>query len=108
MAMTQVLLSCLLALATSSSLECAWVLWVEAPGGSDQWSVANVRQPRFTANEDCQRMAGELNALELSIGEVLGMSGEARDAFSCLPCTVDPRPEGALLHEGPSPPGSRK
>jgi hypothetical protein len=36
-----------------------------------------------------------------------GMSGAARDEFSCFPCTVDPRPEGALLHEGANPRGPK-
>ncbi len=28
-----------------------------------------------------------------------GTRGEAHDAYSCQPCSVDPRPEGALLYE---------
>jgi hypothetical protein len=57
----------------------AWVLWVEAPVGSDQWSIAGLREARFKAKEECERM-----------------TGDARDVFTCLPDTVDPRPEGAL------------
>jgi hypothetical protein len=30
--------------AISASAECPWVLWVEAPVGSDQWSIASVPQ----------------------------------------------------------------
>ena len=37
-----------------------------------------------------------------------GTSREAHDAFTCFPCTVDPRPEGALLYEGAKPPGIKK
>jgi hypothetical protein len=97
----------LLTLATSAFAEGAWVLWVEAPTGSDQWSVASAPQSRFTAKEDCQRRADDLNAFELTMHRVQGTNGEAHDAYSCQPCTVDPRPEGALLHEGTDPRGPK-
>ena len=96
----------LLAPATAFA-ECGWVLWVEAPVGSDQWSIASVPQTRFTASKDCQRFADDLNVFERTMGQMHGTGGDARDEFSCLPCTVDPRPEGALLHEGATPRGPR-
>ena len=44
-----------------------WVIWVEEPVGSDQWSVAHIPAPRFDTREACEQKAGELNDLERSI-----------------------------------------
>jgi hypothetical protein len=95
--------SCLFILATSAAPECALVLWVESPAGSDQWSVARVPQPRFTARGDCERQADHLNTFERTVAKMERVSGDTDDVFSCLPCTVDPRPEGALLYDKADP-----
>jgi hypothetical protein len=94
--LTLLTLLCLLGVATWASADGLWVLWVEAPAGSDQWSLAPVPETKFKAEADCQRHAQDLNEFELTRAKGERWGGEARDLFSCLPDTVDPRPEAAL------------
>lgn len=47
-------LVCLLSLATSAQAERVWMLWVESPAGSDQWSLAPIAEPGFKTEKDCQ------------------------------------------------------
>jgi hypothetical protein len=61
----------------------------------------------FTVKEDCERIANDLNTFEVTMHKMQRTGGEAHDAYSCQPCTVDPRPEGALLYEGVDPRGPR-
>jgi hypothetical protein len=70
----------------------AWVLWVEEPVGSDQWSTAHIAAPRFDSRDACEHKADELNERERAIATMQRSVGGARDQFSCLPDTVDPRP----------------
>jgi hypothetical protein len=82
---------CLLTLATSAHAGCAWVLWVETPGGSGQWRVATwVQPPRFAAREHCEAARTAMNALKAIDFRTHGLDSEANDAYSCLPDTVDP------------------
>ena len=46
-------LACLLSLATSAQAERVWMLWVESPAGSDQWSLVPIAKPGFKTEEDC-------------------------------------------------------
>jgi hypothetical protein len=73
-----------------------WVLWVEAPVGSDHWSVPGIAASRFIAKDECERQALKLNEFEATIAKMERMTGDSRDVFTCLPDTIDPRPEGAL------------
>ena len=72
--------------------EPAWRLWVEAPLGSDQWSAGK----NFVAKDECDKHAQKLNDFELTMARTEHMTGDSRDLFTCLPDTVDPRPEAAL------------
>jgi hypothetical protein len=51
--------------------------------------VAVIPQTRFTAKGDCQRRADDLNAFELTMHQMRGTGGEAHNAYSCQPCTVE-------------------
>jgi hypothetical protein len=86
---------------------CAWVLRVESPVSSDQWYVASVRKSPFGTEDECQRQAENLNTFELTMAKAQRAGGDARDAFTCLPCGIDPWPEAALIHEGVGEPKSK-
>ena len=86
------ILFCLLVDVAASAPNCEWALWVESPVGSDQWSVAHSMQSAFETKSDCDRRAEALNDVERAVAKIERSSGEARDLFTCLPCTVDPRP----------------
>src|SRR5262245_10479890 len=95
-------LCCVLAAAMWASVEGAWILWVEEPAGSDQWSLAHIPEPRFKVKEDCERSAQAFNDLERTFAKM--ERAEAHDVFSCLPDSVDPRPEAVVILDSLKPP----
>jgi hypothetical protein len=92
----------LLAIAASgAAAEADYLLWVESPGGSDLWSRVRIRRDSYESAEECRRRAQELNDLEATFAKM--QEAQAHDIFTCLPDTVDPRPEGALVNEVTTP-----
>ena len=93
---------CLLAFATSDAAECAWVLWMERPTHSNQWSLSYSRSA-YETKKECDQDAknandGEMRAfLEASKIENVQKYGvpQPTGLYTCLPDTVDPRgPKG--------------
>ena len=75
---------CLVAPATSAA-ECAWVLWVEEPVGSNRWSLAS--RTAFERKRECDEVQRTLTeaVIEASKRKLLAQT------YRCLPDTVDPR-----------------
>jgi len=87
----------LLTSAATAHGECAWVLWMERPTHSNQWSLSWTRGA-FETKKECDqaaRIGSEVEAKALVEAQKRRLTPKPSALYTCLPDTVDPRgPKG--------------